>query len=387
MEGLALNTLELLERLIAFPTVSRDPNRPLIDFVRVFLAERGIDSEIVEAEGGRKANLFATIGPKDGAGILLSGHTDVVPVDDQVWSDDPFRLRLEAGRAYGRGTTDMKGFVASALALADRASRRALSISLHLALSHDEEIGCVGVHSLLDVLAARGVRLNLAIVGEPTEMRVATGHKGKIAARAVCYGVAGHSSTPMRTLNAIHLACDFVGSLRAQQAELAERGTRDENYQVPYTTVHVGRIGGGTMLNIVPSLCTVEFEIRHIAADNAGAILRRIAEAGEAVAFASRDRFPDARIAIETFNTYPGLSTSPDSEAVAFLHGLVGPGPTGKVAFGTEGGLFAARLNVPTVICGPGSMKQGHTADEFIALDQLDACDAMMDRLLDRVAA
>lgn len=382
-----MNTLELLDRLIAFPTVSRDPNRPLIDFVRAFLAERGIDSEVVEAEGGRKANLFATIGPEDRQGILLSGHTDVVPVDDQAWSGDPFRLRLAGGRAYGRGTADMKGFVASALALADRASRRALSVPLHLALSHDEEIGCVGVHSLLDRLAARDVRPRLAIVGEPTGMCVATGHKGKIAARAACHGVAGHSSAPSRALNAIHLACDFVGTLRARQDELARRGARDNDYTVPHTTVHVGRIDGGTALNIVPSLCTVAFEIRHIAADDADAILGRIVEDGEAVAAACRDRFPDARIAIETFNTYPGLYTQPDSEAVAFLHGLVGPGPTGKVAFGTEGGLFAARLDVPTVICGPGSMEQGHTADEFIALDQLAACDAMMDRLLDRVAA
>lgn len=382
-----MNTLELLDRLVAFPTVSRDPNRALIDFVRDFLADRGIASEVVDAEGGRKANLFATVGTASGAGVLLSGHTDVVPVDDQVWSGDPFRLRLEAGRAYGRGATDMKGFVASALTLADLASRRRLSVPLHLAFSHDEEIGCVGVHSLLDVLVARGVRPRLAIVGEPTGMRVVTGHKGKIAARAVCRGLAGHSSMPLQGLNAIHLACDFVAVLRAEQDGLVERGARDDGYEVPYTTIHVGRIGGGTVLNVVPSLCTVEFEIRHVAADDAKAILGRIAEAGEAVAAANRDRFPDARITVEPFNTYPGLSTPPESEAVAFLHDLVGPGPTGKVTFGTEGGLFAARLAVPTVICGPGSMEQGHTADEFITLDQLAACDAMMGRLLDRLAA
>jgi acetylornithine deacetylase len=382
-----LDTLTLLDTLVSYATVSRDPNRPLIDFVRAFLAERGIESEIVEAEGGRKANLFATIGPKDRAGIMLSGHTDVVPVTEQAWSSDPFRLRLETGRAYGRGTTDMKGFVASALALADRASRRDIAVPLHLAFSHDEEVGCVGVRSLIDVLAARGVRPRLAVVGEPTGMRIATGHKGKLAARATCCGVAGHSALAPKALNAIHLACDFVGALRARQDELAERGPRDPDYEVPYTTIHVGQIGGGTALNIVPSHCTVDFEIRNVAEDDADAILGRMIEAGEALAAARRGRFPDACIVVETLNAYPGLSTPADSEAAALLQALVGPGPTYKVAFGTEGGLFASRLGVPTVICGPGYMDQGHKADEYITLEQLAACDAMMDRLLDRLAA
>lgn len=382
-----MDTLTLLDRLVAFETVSRDPNRPLIDFVRAFLAERGVASEIVEAEDGRKANLFATIGPADRPGVMLSGHTDVVPVAGQDWTSDPFRLRVAEGRAYGRGTADMKGFVAAALALAARAAGRDLAVPLHLALSHDEEIGCVGVRSLIDQLAARGFRPRLAIVGEPTGMRIATGHKGKLAARATCCGVAGHSALAPRALNAIHLACDFVGALRAGQDALAASGVRDPDYAVPYTTIHVGQIAGGTALNIVPNRCTLDFEIRTVAADDPEAILDRLMAEGARIAAARQAEFPEARIAFERLNAYPGLATPVDSEAVAFLAALVGSGETHKVAFGTEGGLFSDRLGTPTLVCGPGSMDQGHRPDEFVALSQLAACDAMMDRLLDRLAA
>ena len=382
-----MDTLTLLDRLVAFETVSRDPNRPLIDFVRDYLAGHGIAAEIVEAEDGRKANLFCTIGPTDRPAIMLSGHTDVVPVAGQDWTSDPFRLRVADGRAYGRGTADMKGFVAAALALAARAAGRELTVPLHLALSHDEEIGCGGVRSRIDQLAARGFRPRLAIVGEPTGMRIATGHKGKLAARATCCGVAGHSALAPRALNAIHLACDFVGALRAGQDALAASGACDPDYAVPYTTIHVGQIAGGTALNIVPNRCTLDFEIRTVAADDPEAILDRLMAEGARIAAARQAEFPEARIAFERLNAYPGLATPVDSEAVAFLAALVGSGETHKVAFGTEGGLFSDRLGTPTLVCGPGSMDQGHRPDEFVALSQLAACDAMMDRLLDRLAA
>jgi acetylornithine deacetylase len=225
------------------------------------------------------------------------------------------------------------------------------------------------------------------VVGEPTGMRIATGHKGKLAARATCCGVAGHSALAPKALNAIHLACDFVGALRAGQEELARRGTRDPDYEVPYTTIHVGHIAGGTALNIVPGRCTVDFEIRNLAEDDADAILGQMAEAGAALVAARREIFPDTSIVIEPFNAYPGLATPTDSEALGFVRALVGPGPTYKVAFGTEGGLFSSRLGVPTLVCGPGSMDQGHKADEYVTLEQLAACDAMMERLLDRLAA
>ncbi len=382
-----MNTLAILEKLISFSTVSRDPNRPLIDFVRAFLTEHGIESELVEAEGGRKANLFATIGPRDRPGIMLSGHTDVVPAEGQPWSSDPFQLRVADGRAFGRGTADMKGFVAAALALAARAAARDLATPLHLALSHDEEIGCVGVRSLIDRLAARGFAPRLAIIGEPTQMRIATGHKGKLAARATCCGVSGHSALAPKALNAIHLACDFVGTLRRRQDELAENGARDDDYDIPYTTIHAGVIAGGTALNIVTSLCTVDFEIRNVAADDPVAILDSLMDEAAALAAAHQAAHPEAAIRIERLNDYPGLATPAESEAVRFVAALLDDGATHKVAFGTEGGLFSSRLGVPALVCGPGSMDQGHKPDEFITLDQLAACDRFMERLLDRIAA
>jgi acetylornithine deacetylase len=382
-----MNTLAILERLVSFATVSRDPNRPLIDFVRAFLTGHGIESEIVEAEGGRKANLFATIGPRDRPGIMLSGHTDVVPVDGQRWSSDPFRLRVVDGRAFGRGAADMKGFVASALALAGRAASRDLAIPLHLAFSHDEEIGCVGVRSLIDVLRTRPLRPRFAIVGEPTGMTIATGHKGKLAARATCSGVTGHSALAPKALNAIHLACDFVGALRRLQDDIERTGPRDVDYDVPYSTLHAGRIEGGTALNIVPERCTLEFEIRNVAEDDPEAILSRLMDEAAAITAARHGDFPEASIGIERLNDYPGLATPTDSAVVDFLRGLLDEAPLRKVAFGTEGGLFAGRLGIPTVVCGPGSMEQGHKADEFIAVDQLAACDRLMERLLDSIAS
>jgi acetylornithine deacetylase len=382
-----MNTLELLDRLIAFPTVSRDPNRELIAFAQDFLAARGIEAQIVATPDGRKANLFATIGPADKPGIMLSGHTDVVPVEGQAWSSDPFRLRVEDGRAYGRGTADMKGFVAAALALAERAARRDLSTPLHLALSHDEEVGCVGVRSLIERMEQAPVRPLMCIVGEPTSLRIATGHKGKLAARATCCGVEGHSALAPRALNAIHLACDFVGVLREQQVRLATEGARDPDYDIPYTTVHAGVIGGGTALNIVPNRCMVDFEIRNIAQDDASQILNRLMDGAAKLVEQRKAAFPQADITVDVVNTYPGLATPPDAPIVDFVRLLVEEPATFKVAFGTEGGLFDSRLAIPTVICGPGSMDQGHKPDEFISLDQLASCDRMMDRLLDRLAA
>ncbi|RXT48156.1 acetylornithine deacetylase [Bosea sp. Tri-44] len=382
-----MNTLAILEKLVSFSTVSRDPNRPLIDFVRAFLAQHGIESELVEAEGGRKANLFATIGPRDKPGIMLSGHTDVVPTEGQPWNSDPFKLRIADGRAFGRGTADMKGFVASALALAARAASRDLATPLHLALSHDEEIGCVGVRSLIDLLAARGFAARLAVIGEPTQMCIATGHKGKLAARATCCGVPGHSALAPKALNAIHLACDFVAALRRRQDELAQSGARDDDYDIPYTTLHAGLIAGGTALNIVPSLCSVDFEIRNVAADDPAAILDALMDEAAALAAARQAAHPEAAIRIERLNDYPGLATPAESEAVRFVAALLDDGATHKVAFGTEGGLFSSRLGVPALVCGPGSMDQGHKPDEFITLDQLAACDRFMERLLDRIAA
>lgn len=378
-----MTSLEILDKLVAFPTVSRDSNRDLIEFVRSFLAERNIEAELICTADGQKANLFATVGPKNLPGVMLSGHTDVVPVDDQNWSADPFRMRVSAGRAYGRGTADMKGFLACVLSLAGRIAGTKLSKPIHLAFSHDEEVGCIGALSLIDELAKRLIKPRFAIIGEPTLMRLATGHKGKIAARATCCGVEGHSALAPKALNAIHLACDFVGFIQQSQQEIVEAGSWDEGYDVPYTTLHVGRIEGGTALNIVPGKCTVDFEIRNIGRDDGTAILDRLTEGAMRIAMKRRDAFSQADIRVDVVNQYPGLATPMDSEVVRFASRIVDHPNLINVAFGTEAGLFSSRLGVPAVVCGPGSMDQGHKPDEFIALNQIEACDRMMDRLLD----
>ncbi len=381
-----MDSIDILEKLIAFPTVSRDSNLDLIRYVSDLLEAAGIACQIIHSEDGHKANLFATIGPKGIPGVMLSGHVDVVPIDGQDWTLPAFEMTSRDGRLYGRGATDMKGFVASALAASLKAARMKLQTPLHLALSYDEEIGCIGVRSLIDMLQAAPQRPLLCIVGEPTEMQVATGHKGKLAARALCRGREGHSALAPLALNAIHLGCDFVAALRREQDRLAHSGAHDGDYDIAYTTVHVGKINAGVALNIVPNLCQVDFEIRNVAADDPHAILDRLhAEAQRIVAEASRIA-PEAAIDIDITNTYPGLDTPSSSEAVAFVKSLTGANATIKVAFGTEGGLFSRDLGTPTVVCGPGSMAQGHKPDEFVSVEQMRRCDDMLEKLLARLA-
>lgn len=378
-----MRSVEILDRLIAFPTVSRDPNIELIRYARDLLAERGVEARLVEAEGGAKANLYATIGPSDRGGVMLSGHTDVVPVEGQDWTVDPFAMTRRDGRLYGRGAADMKGFVACALAAAEKAAGRELATPLHLALSHDEEIGCIGVRRLIEVLEEAPVRPRLCIVGEPTSLAVATGHKGKTALKAVCRGREGHTAMAPLALNALHLACDFVAAVRGLQARLAESGATDGDYDVPYTTLHVSRIDGGVAANIVPNLAQVAFEIRNIAADDPAALVAELEQSAAGIVAAAAD--PDAAIRIEQTLSYPGLDTAPDARSVAFVRELTGANATIKVPFGTEGGLFSERLGLDTVVCGPGSMAQGHKPDEFVSLEQIERCDAMMDALVARL--
>ena len=381
-----MNGIEILEKLIAFPTVSRDSNLDLIDYVRDLLDRHGIACQIIPSDDGHKANLFATIGPSGVPGVMLSGHTDVVPVDGQDWTLPPFELTERDGKLYGRGAADMKGFIACALAACIKASKMPLKTPLHLALSYDEEIGCIGVRSLVEMLQAAPQRPLLCIVGEPTGMQVATGHKGKIGAHALCRGREGHSALAPLALNAIHLGCDFVVALRAEQDRLAKEGVRDSDYDIPYTTVHIGRMNAGVALNIVPNLCRIDFEIRNIAADDPNKILNRIRGEAARIAGEASAVAPEAAIDIEIFNTYPGLDTPPDSKAVAFVKSLTGANGTIKVAFGTEGGLFSRDVGTPTVVCGPGSMAQGHKPDEFVSVEQLSRCDDMLEKLLMRLA-
>jgi acetylornithine deacetylase len=291
------------------------------------------------------------------------------------------------GLLFGRGAADMKGFVACALAAVLKASKMRLNTPLHLALSYDEEIGCIGVRSLIETLQAAPTRPALCIVGEPTGMQVATGHKGKVGARAVCRGREGHSALAPLALNAIYLGCDFVSALRAEQERLARDGARDGDYDVPYTTLHVGTMNAGVALNIVPNLCQLDFEIRNIAADDADKILGRLRNEAARIVAAASTIAPEAAIEIDVVNTYPGLDTPTNSQAVAFVKSLTGANGTIKVSFGTEGGLFSRDLATPTVVCGPGSMMQGHKPDEFISIEQMSRCDDMLAKLLDRLAA
>jgi acetylornithine deacetylase len=380
-----MNTIPILEKLLGFATVSRDSNLDLIGFVTDLLGQHGIASTIIHSEDGHKANLYATVGPADRPGVMLSGHSDVVPIDGQDWTLPPFAMTERDGKLYGRGAADMKGFIASALAACIKASTMQLRTPLHLAISYDEEIGCIGVRSLVEMLQAAPQKPLLCIVGEPTSMQVATGHKGKIGARAFCKGREGHSALAPLALNAIHLGCDFVSALRREQDRLASEGARDGDYDIPYTTVHVGKMNAGVALNIVPNLCQIDFEIRNVAADNPEHILDGLRAEAARIADAAKSIAPEAAIDIEVFNTYPGLDTPAASQAVAFVKSLTGANGAIKVAFGTEGGLFSRDVGTPTVVCGPGSMAQGHKPDEFVSIDQLHRCDDMLEKLLQRL--
>ncbi|POD66443.1 acetylornithine deacetylase [Pseudomonas syringae group genomosp. 3] len=375
--------LEILKRLIAFDTVSSEPNMALIEYVRELLASKGIESLIVKDETGKKANLFASTGPRDVPGVLLSGHTDVVPAAGQAWTMPPFQATLRDGRIYGRGTCDMKGFIALAIDAMLNAADMALLRPLQLALSHDEEIGCVGVRRLLDVLHLAPVRPFLCVVGEPTLMQFAVGHKGKASYRTFCRGQEAHSSLAPRAVNAIHLASDFIAELRNSQKRIEQQGSRDEGYDIPYSTVHIGRIDGGKALNIVPNLCTMEFEYRNLPGDNPEVLLEQLRERADVLVREAKQLSGVAAIEIEVMNEYPALETHPSVEAVRMLHAFAEPGTQHiKVSYGTEGGLFAGRLNVPVVVCGPGSIEQAHKPDEFIDESQMDAGERFLQSLL-----
>jgi acetylornithine deacetylase len=377
-----MNSVEILDRLIGFPTVSRDSNLALIEYARDFLASCGVTAKLYMDAEGRKANLYAGVGPADRGGVLLSGHTDVVPVDGQKWSSDPFRLVERGDRLFARGSADMKGFIACALRAAQLAAKRELRIPLQLALSYDEEIGCVGVRSLIDDMATWAHKPQFCIVGEPTMLRPAIGHKGKTALAAACRGHAAHSASPGRGVNAIYMASELIDTVRARQAQIETGGVRDPGYEVPYTTLHVGVIHGGTVLNIVPSRCDVELEIRNLPRDDAAAIVAGMRADAAAIGAAVRRDDADVGIDLEVTNEYPALDTPADAPVVALAAALTGQQERIKVGFGSEGGLFSERLGIPTVVCGPGSIDQAHKPDEFIDRDQLERCDAMMDALL-----
>lgn len=371
---------DLLAHLIAFDTVSRESNLALIEFVRDYLAGLGIDSELIYSDDRRKANLYARIGPAGAGGVMLSGHSDVVPVDGQAWTLPPFALTERDGKLYGRGTADMKGYIACVLAALPAFLANPLRVPLHLAISYDEEVGCLGVRSLIEALEHRPERPSLCIIGEPTSMRPVLGHKGKLGMRCEVHGAACHSAYAPQGVNAIEYAARLINRLGEIGQRLAAKERHDERFDPPYSTVQTGTISGGSALNIVPEHCRFDFEVRTLPADNAETIAHELqAYAAELVPQMNAVQ-PGTDIRFTPISAYPGLATAADSEAAQLLALISGSEDFGTVAFGTEGGLFD-QAGIATVVCGPGSMDQGHKPDEFVSVEQLNQCDAMLLRL------
>lgn len=369
------SSVTLLSKLIAFDTTSYNSNLDFILFVKALFEQNNIQVALNFNAEKNKANLLATVGPIDQAGILLSGHSDVVPVAGQLWDTPAFEATHKAGNIYGRGTADMKGFLACSIMSMLKASQLTLKRPLHLCISYDEEIGCIGVRGILDQLASTIVSPLICVIGEPTMMQLALAHKGKTVFRAKCCGEEGHSALAPQYVNAIHVASKLVESLQDVQTHLREHGAQDSGYDIPYTTVHVGKISGGTALNIVPNQCIVDYEIRHLAQDYSQDIQQQILE--------NIQKDFQIHVDVEEVNQYPGLKTSSTIEAVQFIQKLLPVGTSlGNISFGTEGGLFQAALNCPVVVCGPGDIAVAHKPNEYVSLDQLNLCDIFLEKLL-----
>lgn len=378
-----------VERLIAHDTTSRLSNLGLIEEVRGYLEGLGIATRLIHDAGGAKANLFATIGPEGVPGVMLSGHTDVVPVEDQPWTRAPFTAAIADGRLFGRGSCDMKGFLGMVLGRVPEMLAAPLRQPLHLVFSYDEEVGCLGVRSLVAALGASLPKPALCIVGEPTEMKVVVGHKGKLSMRCHVDGLEAHSSLAHRGVNAVETAAALITRLGAIGRRLRCEGPFDPEMDPPYTTVHTGVIAGGTALNIIPGHCRFEYEFRALPATDP-AVLQQ-----ELEAFAASDLLPGMQavpgaagrvgIRFEEIAAFPGLDTAESAPVTQLARALSGANRTAKVPFGTEAGLFHA-AGIPTVVCGPGSIDQAHKPDEFVSLDQLAACDDFLMRLIGRLS-
>jgi acetylornithine deacetylase len=372
------STIKTLANLVAFPTVSRSSNRELMGWLSARLTAIGARLRIMPGTDAERINLWAVVGPDTPDGLVLSAHVDVVPVTGQSWSSDPFRLSEREGRLYGRGAVDMKGFLAGMVQAAELAARMPLRRPLHLAISHDEEIGCVGVRPMLTALAAEGFTAAACIVGEPTGLRIATGHKGKVAALIHCRGRAAHSANPGLGVNAIGMAAAMVAEIEEIGSWLAVEGVRAAAYAVPHGTTQVGTIQGGMALNIVPADCSLAFELRLPASEDADALLVRVRSAAARIV---GER--GGEITVEVTNAYPGLAEPKGSVAFALAAAAGASTAVTKLDFGTEAGLFREILGISTVVCGPGSIDHAHKPDEYITRDELAAGDAFLARIVE----
>lgn len=385
-DALLEQAVTLLARLVAFPTVSADSNLPLIHWVRNHLSAAGIASELFPNAEGTKASLWATLGDATVPGLVLSGHTDTVPVAGQRWTREPFELGDEGERLYGRGTADMKGFIACVLAVLPSFAARGLPLPVHVALSYDEEVGCIGVRPMLDVIAQRRPLPLGVIIGEPTSGRPVTAHKGKVGMRCEVHGRASHSAHTPDGVNAIEKAARLIVAVEDLARGFARDGRRDERFDPPFATAQTGLVSGGIGLNVVPSRCSFSFEARstdEAELDAFVAAVRRVAD--DDLLPDMRAVAPESDVRFELLTRYPALQADDDEPVVALAREAAGGADTGVISFGSEGGLFAA-AGIPAVVCGPGSMEQGHKPDEFVTRLELRRCLGFLLRLGERLA-
>jgi acetylornithine deacetylase len=367
-------TRDILAELIAFPTVTSDSNLELIAYAADYLGALGARTQVMVDPTGHKANLFATLGPDTDGGIVLSGHSDVVPVEDQDWSSDPFALREADGLLYGRGSCDMKGFIAAAMAVAPRYAAQKLTRPLHFSFTYDEEVGCLGARQLVDDLARLELRPSVAIIGEPTEMRIIEGHKGCCEYTTRFTGLEGHASAPDAGVNAVEYAVRYVSRLMELREALKERAPPASRFDPPWTTVQVGRLTGGVAHNVIPGHCSVDWEMRPVTeADRLFVRARIEAYVAEELLPAMRAVSADAEIVTEVIGEVAGLEPVDENEARRIVAELTGANGADVVAFGTEAGIFQA-FGMSAVVCGPGSIAQAHKPDEFVSRDQLQSC-------------
>lgn len=367
-------TTETLAKLVGAPTVSSEPNMELIWYLADRLDSTGARIEVMRDESGAKANLWATIGPDRPGGIVLSGHTDVVPVTDQDWSSDPFDMVERDGRLYGRGTCDMKGFIAACLTVAPDLAAAARNRPVHFAFTHDEETGCIGAGHLIAALKEREIRPKLAIIGEPTDMRIIEGHKGCCEYTVDFQGLEGHGSSPDLGVNAVEYATRYIARLLDLRDRLKARVPASSRFNPPWTTINIGALNGGVAHNVIASRARLDWEMRPVTEDDRAFVRADLdAYVRDTLLPAMRAVDPGADITTQVIGEIVGLEPVDDNAARALVAELTGGNSAGTVPFGTEAGMFQA-LGLDAVVCGPGSIAQAHKADEFVALDQLQSC-------------
>lgn len=377
-------SVALLERLVAFETTNANSNLDMIEYLRSIFLDAGIEPWLTYDEDRRKANLFATLPSAEGmvrGGIVLSGHSDVVTVEGQKWSTDPFKLTRRDDRLYGRGSADMKGFIAVCMTKLPELQAKKLKKPLHFAFSFDEEVGCLGAPLMLDEMVRRDIRPDGCLIGEPTSMKVVVAHKGANLYRCRVHGRPAHSSAPALGVNAIEYAARVICFIRELADSMKQQGPFDQFFETPYSTAQTGRISGGVATNVVPQLCEFDFEFRNIPQVDAQDIYAQISEYVErTIKPAMQNEWEGADIALEQIAAAPGLNADEQAMMTRLARALANDSDIRKVAYGTEGGQFQ-NAGVPAIICGPGSIEQAHRADEFIDIDQIAQCEDFIDAL------